>query len=168
MYLFGKKIRWSTGVASATRAILLVLVTLSLTACGGDESPTQVTNPNPPLQVPSGSFDVVAAESFNGCNLPTDYNGTYRIDINASGFAMGTDWTGSWSADANSLEANGESDHVQTVVRSCTMTDWTTVNLTFTSADEFFGSIVYRHRTAGACTAQTPCQSSWTITGTRQ
>ncbi len=143
-------------------------MTALVASCGGgDGGPIPVTEPPPPpLQIESGTFDVTAAVTFNGCNSARLFDGTYDVQIEDSGFTMG-DWIGSWSATAASLTARGESPHSVQTTRDCTMRSWTEVDVTFTSGDGFTGHITYRYRVVGMCTCCDNCQSSWYIRGVR-
>jgi hypothetical protein len=120
--------------------------------------------PPPPPQVGSGTFDFTATVGFNGCNLATAFDTTYTIEIDSTSFTMG-EWTGTWNP--TTRKAYCESPHHQTTTRGCTITTWTAVNITFTNANSFYGSVTYRKRVSGTCSCCTACQSSWNIRGTR-
>ncbi len=147
------------------RFVPLLLAAL-LTGCGGDDGPAQTTGPPPlpPLQVSNGLFDVTANIIFDTCNSTTTHNGTYEIQIDDRSFSMGTKWVGAW--DPKTTMGTGESERDRTTMRLCTVTTWTSVNVTFQSEDEFTGVITFRQRVDGAC--RTPCVTTWGIAGVRQ
>lgn len=154
--------------ARSTALVLLAAVTAVLIAACGAEDTTgdRIIAPPPPPQVSSGLFNLAATLQFDGCNSTTVYDSVYEIQITDSTFTMGADWSGQWSP--STLKATGESEHVKETVRFCTITTWSTLQITFTSEDEFFGTIVYRRRLLGDCGTRTPCQTSWTISGVRR
>jgi hypothetical protein len=147
------------------RFVPLLLAAL-LTGCGGDDGPAQTTGPPPPppLQVSSGLFDVTANIIFDTCNSNMTYSGTYEIQIDDLSFSMGDEWLGTW--DPKTTMGVGESEHDRTTMRLCTVTTWTSVNVTFQSEDEFTGVITFRRRVDGEC--RTPCVTTWGIAGVRQ
>ena len=151
--------------AGALPAAGFVVLAVLLGGCGDSSEPARITAPPPPpLQIANGSFMVTAGDpEFDGCNSTLGFDKTYEIVIDGTDFSMGPDWTGDW--DASRSQGRAESDRVRIGVR-CVTTNWTTVNITFTSEDEFFGSIVERLRVDGDCATQ--CSSSWLISGVRQ
>jgi hypothetical protein len=147
---------------------LLVVVSPLLTGCGDEEAErvTSVSGPTPPMTIDSGFFEVTGKIAHNGCELTKSYDATYWVRIDSSGFSMGPEWTWSWDADA--AQASGESAHRIVDRKACRITSWSTVSITFTSEDEFSGYILYRDRAVGECPNDKSCQTSWTITGSRQ
>ena len=76
-------------------------------------------------------------------------------------------WTGRW--DATTDNARGQSKIERTRNhRGCAITNWSTVDLTFTSADEFWGNISYRQRITEDGECGEPCNVTWGITGVRK
>ena len=147
--------------------ICLVLIATLVGGCG-DESGNGLGPPTPPvsLQVEDGRFEITASIVYDGCSSTMVFDGTYDIAFSDSGFVMGG-WSGDWSANANSVETHGESSHSQATTRDCVMTSWTTVDMTFTSNDALYGTIIYRYRAVGVCACCTSCQTTWHITGVR-
>ncbi|HEX6791540.1 MAG TPA: hypothetical protein VF247_09540, partial [Candidatus Krumholzibacteria bacterium] len=93
--------------------LALVFATCAV-ACGGGGSGDPVTPPNdnnepPPFAVASGSFDLTATSSFNGCEKNTDWSGTYDVEIDSTSFALGT-WQGTWNAQTVTGVAASEKD----------------------------------------------------------
>jgi hypothetical protein len=157
----------SSRIVSPIRLAILVLVASFLAGCGDESGPDPIqAPPTPPLEIESGTFTITSWENFNGCNKTTDYDGTYQIQIDGSNFSMGDDWPGTW--DPNTLEGTGESVHDQNTYKSCIVTTWTTVNIEFSSKNEFSGHITYRQRVAGTCENFGNCTSTWGISGVRQ
>jgi uncharacterized lipoprotein NlpE involved in copper resistance len=154
----GVEVRKAIGTAMA-----LVLV---LAGCGTSSSPvaTKDTQTGNTLEVPDGVFDVTANKGLDQCDSKVDYNGSYLIQIDGSTFTMGDDWTGMW--DENNSLGSGSSPHQSETFRQCTISTWTSVNITFSSANEFTGSITLNKRVTGDC--DTPCLSTWLISGTRR
>lgn len=152
------------------KRVYLALIAACAVACGGGGSGGPVTLPNddgnnpPPFTVASGSFNLTATPSFNGCERTTDWTGTYNVAIDGTSFALGN-WQGSWNASTVTGVAESEKD--KTTTRSCTTTDWTEARITFTSEDVFSGTFTFRHRLAGSCPNLVTCTSTWTVTGTR-
>lgn len=153
------------------RRVCILLLFASTVACGSGSDPMETdsssssTKHEPPPLVTSGTFDVTAKVSFDGCDRTAEWDGTYDIDIDSTAFSMGS-FTGSW--DAKRVKARGETPHDRTTIRNCLVTIWTEVNITFTSEDAFYGSIIYRYRVAGECGTRNPCATTWLIHGTRQ
>lgn len=146
-----------------------LLLAILLAGCGssGGGSPTS-GNDEPPvtLNVTSGTFDVTATRAYDQCGRSTDYNGAYDVTIDGNTFAMGTEWEGSYNPSAASASAQS-SINVVIDHRDCKVNDFTTVNVKFSSEDEFSGTITYRRRLlSGEC--DTSCITTWTIHGTRQ
>lgn len=139
----------------------------SLAACNnGGELPAgpEKTAPPPPIVVESGSFEITAVSGFNGCGSGTNFDGIYDVVIDSLSCTLGN-WTGSW--DPASVTADLESPHNVQNLRDCTVRAWTSVNITFSSENAFWGTIVYRKRVSGTCGCCTQCTSSWTITAVR-
>ena len=156
----------SSGIHSAAWLLLLALATFFVAACGDESAPPPVVGP-PPITVESGFFDVITGPGFNGCDKPDVYDGnTYEIQINGTAFSMGDDWTGTWNP--NTLLGSGSTEPISNTFKSCIITTWTSVNITFSSEDEFSGSILFRRRLRGDCENFTPCTSSWQIAGVRK
>ncbi len=155
----------SSGIHSTAWLLLLALATLFVAACGDESAPPPVA-PRRPITVESGFFDVIDTLIFDTCDSDLVYDGTYEIQINGTDFSMGDAWTGTW--DPTRLQGSGESEHAKVVLSRCTHTTWTTVNITFTSADEFSGSVVYRLKESGVCPGSSECVSSWRIKGVRK
>jgi hypothetical protein len=165
----GRRTRWTAACLTVlAHGVSLALVATLMLGCSDENGGGLAGPPNPPmsLHVEDGEFEITATIVYNGCNSTTVFDGTYNIAFSDSGFVMGG-WSGDWSATANSLEAHGESSQTQASTRDCVMTSWTTVDMTFTSNDAFYGNIIYRYRAVGICVCCTSCQSTWYITGTR-
>jgi hypothetical protein len=149
---------------------MLAICISGISGCGGDEvAAPEVTSPPPdetPLVIVGGSFDVQTTLGFDSCDLGTEFDSVYVIVIDSVGFWMGADWAGTW--DAETLSGRAESVHKIREYRFCTLTSWTTVDITFLSEDEFYGHIVHRRRAVGDCTTSTPCLTSWWVGGTRR
>ena len=147
-------------------SIVATLLICGVTACSSDDEPEQVTGPGNEnqLKVASGTFEVTSNVIFTTCNNPPSFDGEYDVQITDQDFTMGTDWVGSWNP--NNSTALGESEHVRTVIRFCTITEWTEVNITFSSEDEFTGDVIYRRRVNGDCSS--PCTTTWGIAGVRK
>jgi hypothetical protein len=146
----------------------LALLIASTVACGGGgdtPDPVQPKDDTPAFEVASGTFDVTATMEFNACEQSTVWDGTYDVQIDSTSFSMGN-FTGSWSP--NTLRATGETEHESHTTRSCTVTTWTAIYLTFTSENSFGGTVTYRLRLGGDCGDRATCASSWTIHGSRQ
>ncbi|HET6348097.1 MAG TPA: hypothetical protein VFH88_03345 [Candidatus Krumholzibacteria bacterium] len=144
------------------------LIFVMTVACGGGGSGVDTPNDNTnvkPLVVPSGTFDVTSELIVDHCDQNTDWNGPYDVEIDGTSFSMGP-WTGTWTA-ANKL-AVGESTKDKVTTRNCTATRWSTVYLTFYSADHFRGTIIYRLALGGDCGTRVGCSTSWTVVGDRQ
>jgi hypothetical protein len=147
------------------KRLYVVLLLAGVVACGGGSDPvTPPVNQQPPMNVASGPFTVIATMSIDECARTDDWNGQYDIEIDGKAFTMGP-FTGTWDESAHL--ARGETAHATHTVRSCTISDWTTVYLTFTNKDSFYGSIVFRHRIAGECANLKVCSTTWTIVGKR-
>ena len=150
--------------------VLIVLPASVLAGCGGgSDDGTGPTDPPKPLEVGSGDFTVTTWVTFNGCDLTKTFLETYSVKIDETGFEMG-DWSGTWSAESNSLSASGESAHESVTMRDCTVISWTTVTLKFTSKEAFTGHVTFRRRASGGsceCVTCTDCQSAWGISGVR-
>jgi len=155
----------------AMKRFLLPFLLACAVACGGgDSSPTgsDSSSNTPPKDVPvvtSGTFVVTATMSFDGCNQATVWDGEYNIGIAGTDFVM-SPFNGSW--DPLKAKALGETRHNQSTSRTCTVTTWTAVDITFTTEDTFYGNIIYRYRVAGDCGDRNPCATSWLISGTRK
>lgn len=146
----------------------LVLLLASLLACGGGGSSDPVTPPPPPstLKVAGGTFDVTATMTTNGCAASTVWDGPYEVQIDSTSFSMGS-WTGTWNPKTVSAMADSPKD--KTTARNCTTTRYSSIYITFYSKDTFSGSVVYRTRLGGTCSAdRKPCTTSWVVRGTRQ
>jgi hypothetical protein len=144
-----------------------LLLAGAIACSGGGDSNDLVKPPSgdpPPFEVVSGSFTVTARSTVNGCDRTTDWNGTYDIQIDSTTFMMGT-WKGNWSP--TTVMGVAESEREKITTRNCTITNWVTAYVTFTSEDAFSGTISYRHRLARDCPNLTTCTSTWIITGTR-
>jgi len=160
------------GKNEAMKRLLLAVLIVAALACGGGggggsgtlEPPPPDSDP-PPTNVTGGNFAVTATLQVNGCEQTTVWDGTYDVQIDSTSFSMGP-WTGSW--DAAKAVARGESVKNQTTTRACTVTRWTSVNITFTTSDHFVGFVVYRLRLAGDCNDRSTCTTSWVIVGDRQ
>ena len=164
MRLFG---RFSRPIDGGIRLVVpAVFVAALLISCGGDETvPTQVKPPEPEV-VPSGTFAITSVEIFETCDQPNIYNCDMVITVDGADFVMG-DWTGTW--DATTDNARGQSKIERTRNhRGCAITNWSTVDLTFTSADEFWGNISYRQRITEDGECGEPCNVTWGITGVRK
>lgn len=163
-----------TLTADITRHFWFVLLVplLAFTFGCGDESATepQTTTPPPPspMEVPSGSFAVTSGIIFDSCSSTTTYDQTYNVQIDDTGFSMGNDWTGTWTSTPTELKCNGESVHDREDIRDCSTTTFTTVELKFSSPDEFSGTIVFFKNAVGPCTTRENCRTTWRINGTRQ
>ena len=157
-------VRWPSFVTCTVLCLGLGL----LSGCGGESAGDQVTNPPPPppLSVPDGTFDVASTVVFNTCATAAAYDEPLDIQIDESSFSAGTEWVGTW--DAKKAEGFGESEHVQSTLRSCTITTWTTIHVKFSSEDEFDGEIVFITRLSGSCGQRSPCLTTWHIKGSRQ
>lgn len=161
--------KWIPNVLQGRAAVLLLAVLLagSFGCGGGGGGPTSGNEEPPPaLNVAGGTFDLTAEEMYNPCEMTVAYDGAYDITIDGDIFAMGSDWTGSWNTNdaSGSAQSAIESDTNQ---RGCTVNKWTSVHVTFSSEDEFSGTITYRRRVFnGECDA--PCTSTWSIHGVRQ
>jgi len=143
-----------------------VLVAALLTGCGGDEGgPSQVNAPEP-IVVPDGTFTVTAQEIYKTCDQPNGYNSDFEIGFDGSTFTMGDDWTGTW--DAITGNARGRSEVDEVTQRDCTVKVWTTVNVTFESADDFVGNVTYTRRVNDGGQCNFPCNVTWGITGVRK
>jgi len=119
------------------------------------------------MVVPDGTFAAVGPEIINRCSRPNDYITDFEIMIDGNSFTMGADWTGTW--DAFKGHATGESKHdVTTNPRGCTVRIWTEVDVTFSSADEFGGSVIYRRRVNDGGECNTDCVATWGISGVRK
>jgi hypothetical protein len=148
------------------RAATVVLLTTALAACGGDDG----TQPEPDdpridvMRVSEGLFDMRTAPIFNNCGWPDEYPGEYWVSISADTFSMGN-WVGNW--DSLDARARAESNHIIDTYRECTINQWSTVSLRFTSPDSFVGSVSYYRRLSGECLGPTPCTATWNIFGKR-
>jgi hypothetical protein len=145
----------------------LALLLVSLLGCGGGGSSDPVTPPpKSTLKVASGTFDVTATMTTNGCAVSTVWDGPYEVQINSTSFSMGP-WTGKWNPDTVSAVASSEKD--QTTTRSCVVTRYSSIYITFYSEDTFSGSVAYRTGYGSGCSAdRKPCTTSWVVRGTRQ
>jgi len=146
--------------------LALALFVLPIGACGGEDSPAQVTGPDntPQLQVDGGTFDVTTRIIFDTCESTTAHDASYDIQIDDGDFTMGSDWIGTW--DPKTVTGRCESEHIRNTYRYCTVTTWTEANISFSTKDEFSGTIMFRRRVSGDC--NTPCVTTWEITGVRQ
>jgi len=153
---------------SPLRFLALIVAICLVGSCGGGDGNTlPASSPFAPvLEVESGSFDVLAEVSFNGCNSTTNYDGRYDVAFTDTSFAM-AGWSGDYTATTNQLKADGETGHTMTQTRGCTIRTWTEVHLTFTSNNSFYGNITYRKRVSGSCDCCNQCTSTWRINGTR-
>jgi hypothetical protein len=118
------------------------------------------------MVVPDGTFTVAASQIINQCSRPNEYNADFDITLAGTEFSMGDDWTGNW--DAIKGKASGESPRDVQTYRDCTVRIWTEVDITFSSADEFSGSVIYRRRVSDGGSCNTDCLATWGITGVRK
>lgn len=135
-------------------------------ACGGGGSDPAAPAPNQGtrLVIPDGTFSLTATMSVDGCARSDVWDGNYDVHIDGKTFTMGQ-FTGTW--DVTTRLARGENTKSSHLVRSCTVSEWTTAYLTFTTKDAFHGSFVFRHSIKGDCTNLNPCSTTWTVKGTR-
>jgi len=153
------------------KRFLFPLLLASAVACGGDDSNPlgSDTSSNTQKQVPvvtSGRFTMTATKWFDGCERLTDWNGEYNISIDGTVFSM-PPFYGTW--DASRAKGLGDTEHDQFVSRSCIVTTWSAIDITFTTEDAFHGSIIYRYRADGEyCGARNPCATTWLVSGVRK
>ncbi|HEX5131830.1 MAG TPA: hypothetical protein VFX92_05010 [Candidatus Krumholzibacteria bacterium] len=148
------------------RTCFLLLAAALLAGCGGSGGDDVIVPPpGPPAPaVVDGVFDVAAHIIFDTCDSDSVYDGTYAFQIDDQTFTMGDTWSGTWNP--KTASGYGESEHTGYTVRVCTVNRWTSLTLTFSSEDEFTGSITYHQRVEGDC--QTPCVTTWAISGVRE
>ena len=153
------------------KRLFLPLLLASAIACGGGDDSNLLgsdSSSNTQKKVPvvtSGTFTMTARISFDGCDRQTVWDGEYDITINGDAFSMGP-FGGTW--DASRAKGLGETPHEQFVSRSCTVTTWTAIDITFTTEDAFYGNIIYRYRVGGECGDRKPCATSWLVSGSRK
>jgi len=151
------------------KRLFMALTLAAILACGGDGGSNPVTPPAhrtpAPFTVTGGAFDVVSSLGFDGCSSTTDWNKTYDLQIDSTNaFTMGS-FKGTFTP--STLSCKGETTRLRTSVRNCRTAKWTEVQIKFTSADTFSGSIIYRYTATSECTNLKGCTSSWVISGTR-
>jgi len=153
------------------KRFFLPLLFVSALACGGDESTPLDTDASSTSEkevpvVTSGRFTMTATKWFDGCDRLTDWSGEYNISINESQFSM-PPFDGTW--DASRAQGLGDSEHNQFVSRTCIITTWAAIDITFTTEDAFRGSIIYRYRADGEyCGDRIPCATTWLVSGVRK
>jgi hypothetical protein len=164
MYVVGKELR----PPSPFYIACLVIVVCCLAACGGGDgefsfgSPSEPPPPN--IEVENGTFELSSVAQYNGCSSAANFDGSYDVVIDSTTMTLGN-WSGTW--DPVKLTGYLESPHAVNTTRDCEVRTWTSVSVNFSSENAFWGSIVFRKRTAGLCQCCEQCTSSWSFTAAR-
>lgn len=174
--------------------ILVLSLVLAMSACGGDDGPTDSGNSAPPIVPPplqpvyEGNF-VVTWSSFipdGNCTSPLmDLPTLYTITITGSKFLMlvsATDTVvadGSWTA--QTLNGKGAGSIVRERPYSgCQWTFGFSANITYTDEDNFSGTIKFVRSTESMAVdddgnpfvtedgcAEPTCSTTWIVSGRR-
>ena len=154
------------------RLYVLFLLVAALACGGGGSDPAEPEpDPTPSLTVVSGTFDVTATMTTDGCEQSTVWDGVYDVVIDSLSFSIGpTD--GSWAYDGTWNESKdtaiAESEKDITITRGCKATRWTTFYVTFLTENKFRATVLYKTALGGDCGTRTGCTTSWNLVGTRQ
>jgi hypothetical protein len=167
MFLFYKRLQTISAHGLLIPLVLLLLGAL-VTGCGDEEGNPLGNNTPPPIEVTSGLFDVTSWIIFDTCNSTTVHADSYVVQIDTLTFSMGDDWVGAWYPKTVTGKGESERELTEIVTRNgiCKVTKWTSVEIMFSSEDEFKGEIIYRRRVDLSCV--TPCLTTWRVEGVRR